>query len=122
MKLFLLILITHWIADFVLQTEWMAKNKSKNWGALLAHTGIYSLVWFAVLAFYEAENLIIALYFAILTLIAHTVTDYFTSRINSKLWDQGKMHYFFVSIGFDQILHYIQLAITYHYLYDSGWV
>ena len=122
MKLFLLILITHWIADFVLQSDWQAKNKSKRWDALLAHTGIYSLVWFIVMAYYHSEDPSIGLYFAIITMIAHTATDYITSRINSKLWADGKVHYFFVSIGFDQILHYIQLAVTYHYLYEGGWV
>lgn len=39
--------------------------------------------------------------------------DYFTSRLNSKLWAQGRTHDFFVAVGFDQVLHYIQLILTY---------
>ncbi len=73
------------------------------------------------------------LYFMVITFIAHTVIDYFTSRLNSKLWAraeywrkrtetdspgypelQGRfVHRFFVSIGFDQLLHFIQLLLTY---------
>lgn len=30
--------------------------------------------------------------------------------------DAEKTHYFFVSIGFDQILHYVQLLLTYQLL------
>ncbi len=58
------------------------------------------------------------LYFCMITLITHTITDYFTSRLNSKLWAGGKVHYFFVSVGFDQVLHYGQLFLTYHYLFN----
>lgn len=55
-------------------------------------------------------------YFWLITFIAHTITDYFTSRLNSKLWSEGKVHNFFVSVGFDQVLHYVQLFTTYYLL------
>jgi hypothetical protein len=48
-----------------------------------------------------------------ITFVCHTVTDYITSRINSRLWLAQRVHDFFVSIGFDQVLHYTQLYITY---------
>lgn len=110
------IIIVHWFADFVLQTDKQAKGKSKNWKDLLSHTFNYSLTFwcFAVIAF--NGNLIKACYFYVITLVLHTITDYFTSRLNSKLWEQGKVHYFFVSIGFDQVLHYVQLFTTYYLL------
>ena len=115
------ILIIHWIADFVLQTDKQAKGKSKNWGDLLSHTLSYSMVWLTVgtwfvlftLATYTPWNLT---KFIFITFVAHTITDYFTSRLNSRLWAEGKVHYFFVSIGFDQVLHYVQLFTTYYYL------
>jgi len=40
------ILLIHWFADFVLQTDEQAKGKSKNWLDLLQHTLNYSIVWF----------------------------------------------------------------------------
>lgn len=116
------IIVIHWLADFVLQTDSQAKGKSKNWGDLLSHTMNYTTVWGSVgiilivinlfYPFFEYKSWSLTL-FVLITFIAHTITDYFTSRLNSKLWLKGKTHLFFVSIGFDQILHYVQLFLTY---------
>lgn len=115
------ILIIHWFADFVLQTDKQAKGKSKEWGPLLSHTLNYSAVWalIFILWFFINPNDKTALnmfLFPVITFICHTITDYITSRENSKLWEANKVHNFFVCIGFDQILHYVQLFLTYWYL------
>jgi hypothetical protein len=111
------ILLIHWFADFVLQTDEQAKGKSKEWKPLLQHVANYSSVWMLigsiVFPFNQVINLI---YFTLITFITHTITDYFTSRLNSKLWGENKVHNFFVSIGFDQWLHYLQLFLTYYLL------
>lgn len=121
----LAILFIHWIADFVLQTDKQAKGKSKNWNDLLSHTFIYSSVWvFVSCILFGISNktltvfnyVYLSLFFALVTFICHTITDYFTSRLNSKLWAKGNVHNFFVSIGFDQFLHYLQLFLTYYLL------
>jgi hypothetical protein len=121
----LLILIIHWIADFVLQTDKQAKGKSKNWSDLINHTIAYSLVWMSVgvlvtnpfYYIFGVENWLKWIWiFSIITFICHIITDYFTSRLNTYLWNKGDDHNFFVSIGFDQLLHYIQLFLTYYYL------
>lgn len=120
-----IILITHWVADFVLQTDKQAKGKSKNWSDLLAHTFTYSTMWIfasCLLIGYENKGqetqwyVIHSFLFGLVTFICHTITDYFTSRLNSKLWAKGDVHNFFVSIGFDQVLHYIQLFLTLYFL------
>lgn len=114
------IIVIHWIADFVLQTDKQAKGKSKNWSDLLEHTNNYSLLWTIIGMFYTIISLNTSwnwLLFGLITFIAHTITDYFTSRLNSKLWAKGQTHNFFVSVGFDQILHYIQLFLTYYLLF-----
>ena len=116
------IIVIHWIADFVLQTDKQAKGKSKNWNDLLEHTGDYSLLWTTIAMFYTIISLNTSwnwLLFGLITFIAHTITDYFTSRLNSKLWAKGQTHNFFVSVGFDQILHYIQLFLTYYLLFKA---
>lgn len=46
---------THGIADYWLQTDWMAQNKSKDWEALRMHVVIYSfsfmpIAWMLVFA------------------------------------------------------------------------
>lgn len=107
----------HWFADFVLQTDEQAKGKSKNWDDLLNHTASYSTVWVIIgVVLFSMNQYLNVIYFALITFICHTVTDYITSRENSKLWEKGKVHNFFVCIGFDQYLHYIQLFLTYYLL------
>lgn len=112
------ILLLHWFADFVLQTDKQAKGKSSDLIQLLSHTFTYSLVWLIA-----SELLIIAgilpmifIWFAVVTFLFHTITDYYTSKLNSKLWAKGDVHNFFVSVGFDQTLHYIQLFGTFFLL------
>jgi hypothetical protein len=106
-----IIILVHWIADFVLQTHWQATNKSTSNRALLSHTGIYSLAW--ILPAIILLGIVDGIIFVGITFILHTITDYFTSRLNSHLWKKGDIHNFFVSVGFDQILHYGQLFLTY---------
>jgi hypothetical protein len=114
------IIIIHWVSDFVLQTDKQAKGKSKNWSDLLNHTFIYSMCWSISFPLWILDDVgtldYRIFYFILITFICHTITDYFTSRLNSRLWEQKKVHNFFVSIGFDQVLHYIQLFTTYYLL------
>jgi hypothetical protein len=116
----ILIIFIHWIADFVLQTDWEATNKSTNIKALLSHTLRYSVWWTVFIIiygiFFHQLTILNALLFILITFIAHTITDYFTSRLNKKLWDTKQVHNFFVSIGFDQILHYVQLLLTFYFI------
>ncbi len=108
------VIFIHWISDFVLQTHWQATNKSTNNKALTEHVFAYSMVWFFISSIYYGitSNHTILL-FAPITYVCHWITDYFTSRLNSKLYAKGDIHNFFVSVGFDQVLHYTQLFITY---------
>lgn len=101
-------LLVHWFADFVLQTDWQAENKSKNNVALTRHVSTYSLCW-----------LPLGISFAAVTFVTHWLTDWVTSRINSRLYKAGKIHEFFVSVGFDQVIHYVTLALTYYWLVNQ---
>ena len=122
-SIFIAILLLHWVADFLLQTDQQAVNKSKSMYHLLDHTLTYSLLWFLPVSIFALvtghrteEALLLGLKFSAITFVAHTITDFFTSRLNAKLWAKKDMHYFFVSVGFDQILHYVQLILTVKYL------
>lgn len=114
-----IILIVHWIADFILQTDEQAKNKSKSMGYLLSHTATYTLFVTMALTVY-AIIFSVPLYIVALaggiTWVAHSITDYFTSRLVNKLYFKGDVHNMFVVIGADQILHYIQLFLTWQLL------
>lgn len=115
----LVILAIHYVGDFIFQTEWQARNKSKNNAALTSHVGTYTMTWIVpmLIMFSTSAHVLTAFFLAILfagiTFVCHWTTDYFTSRINAKLWAKGNTHGFFVSLGFDQLLHFTQLLLTF---------
>jgi len=130
-----IIIVIHWIADFVLQTEDMAMNKSKSFKALIKHTFVYSLCWYLVLFGFSVwgnhfggpsiEELGWSswmMLFPVITFVFHTLTDYVTSRITSKKFENKQYYAVFPKlgafsvIGLDQVLHYAQLFLTYHLL------
>lgn len=132
--LVLQILFAHWVSDFVLQSHWMATNKSHNWSALAAHVVTYTfsmtlimLIFVTATAYVKMDNtgldaLLFAFFpvaigyfilvWAVVNGVLHFITDAITSRITSKLWQKNDMHNFFVVVGFDQLVHYACLFIT----------
>lgn len=111
-----LMLLLHWLADFVFQTKYQQQNKSKSFKALLAHTATYTLILYVPLqilqeiGFFGAQYWYASLLFALIQFVSHTVIDAVTSRINAILWNNKQTHDFFVSVGFDQFLHLIILV------------
>lgn len=89
-----LILTAHWIADFILQTDKMATNKSTSFKWLSSHVAVYTLAM-----------LPLGPKFAIVNGVSHLMIDAATSRETSYLWKKQDRHNFFVVIGLDQLLH-----------------
>ena len=117
------LLTVHFIADFVLQSDWMAQNKSKSNEALSAHVAIYTvclLIGAIPLAFILGHHggVMMGLWVAI-NGGAHFATDYVTSRINSRLWATKQVHNFFVGVGADQLIHALTLGLTMVWLLRS---
>jgi hypothetical protein len=114
-------IISHWIGDFVLQTREMVDNKSTSNYYLSMHVFAYSIaniiLWMIFMpmfgATYTKGTIMLSL---VLMFSMHWVTDYFTSKQTSKLYKQQNIHGFFTMIGFDQILHYLQLFAIYQYV------
>lgn len=106
MNISLILLINHFVADFLFQNDWMAVNKSKRWDALFLHCFIYafSFIW-------------LGWKFVLITFVLHFITDAITSRITRRLYyPVFHRHWFFAVIGLDQLIHYICLAYTIKYL------
>ena len=105
------LLLVHWVADFVMQTQWMAENKSRRLVALGAHVLTYSSVLgVATVVMFGATQPV--LWFIAVNAGLHFATDFVTSRISAEMWRRQNVHAFFICIGFDQLLHQIALAAT----------
>lgn len=99
-----ILLATHWFADFFCQSDWMANEKSKDFFALSMHVLVYTLVMSVALYFlFPAEWMLIVM---AITYFSHFFTDMITSRITSWLSKRNHKHWFFVMIGFDQLIHH----------------
>jgi hypothetical protein len=97
----LLIIWLHFIADFLLQSTYISMNKYKDWKVLVYHCFVYSLPFY-----------IIGWKFALLAGLLHFPIDFITSRSTHKLYDMKEYHWFFVVIGFDQVIHMTILIFT----------
>lgn len=94
----------HFIADFILQSGFMAKYKSRSNAVLLFHVCVYGIPFF-----YFGYK------FALFNMAAHFATDYISSRVTSLLWKQNSVHWFFVIIGLDQAIHLTTLILSLEY-------
>lgn len=115
--LFLYILVTHFLADFIFQTDEMAQKKSSDWFYLRLHVMVYGLITtlgmvgalvFDVFAYYGIN----LTFYLFLNVVMHYITDACTSRVSKYLWEKNKLHLFFCTIGFDQLIHTATLIYT----------
>jgi len=102
--------LIHFIADFLLQSRDMAKNKSSNFTYLAVHAQILFVVFtIALFPFLGIE----ALWFSLLNSIIHGIIDWHIWRVYKwikrkenintfKYWEDSMFYSF---IGFDQFLH-----------------
>ena len=95
----------HFIADFICQGDKMAVNKSTSVKWLSIHSLVYTLPF-----------LLFGWKFAVLNGLLHFGVDLITSKINKQLWEDKKVHWFFVGIGADQAVHMTLLVSTYMWL------
>ncbi len=117
MRYIISILVIHFVADFVFQNDKMALNKSKSLYWLSIHVLVYTVVLFAgsFFAFRMFSPGMVAIY-ALANGVLHFITDFFTSKLTSRLAQRESKHWFFVAVGFDQLVHYVCLLTTYQFL------
>jgi hypothetical protein len=124
------IMLGHFFADFVCQTEEMATKKSKDMWWLSYHVGVYTTImsFWTILLVMVIHGFILETSppstFFLFSLwcfifVGHWITDFISSKITSRLWKKGDTHNFFVVIGFDQWLHLVQLLIIYKVVLDG---
>lgn len=107
----------HFIADFILQTDQMAMNKSRSNYWLTVHVLSYVACFVPICVWFKFKA-----GFILTNLAAHWVTDYVSSRLTTKCWiawkegNERMRHMFFVVIGADQALHMTALVLTYFWI------
>lgn len=109
-----LLMLCHFIADFILQTDKMAIGKSTSMKWLTIHVVTY-MVPFSILMIFFAPSVYAYTAFIVVNFILHWITDYITSRVGSYFYQNDQRGMFFKTIGFDQYIHIICLTGTFIY-------
>lgn len=112
-EILIAIIWVHFIADFLLQSDWMALNKSKSFTALYTHSFVYSLPFIFIVYFCNMHGLY-AFVFILAIFLSHFLVDGISSKITSWLYKRGERHWFFVVIGLDQAVHMTTLILFYN--------
>lgn len=110
------IMLSHYVADFLAQTEWMASGKSKSIIPLASHIFVYSIVMLIMMAailplkggFNESQLLM----FIGINAVLHFVTDYISSRASSKAYAKKDLRTFWAVIGADQLAHFLGFILS----------
>ncbi len=71
MDMFCCLLMGHLVGDYLLQSNWMAMTKAKNWLALVTHSIIYTVTIFLFSLFAGGIGIIAVL----IVFIAHIILD-----------------------------------------------
>lgn len=102
--------IKHWVADYLLQTAKMVREKG-HYGRIggLQHAGVHAIcTFFVLLAFGLPVQA--ALVFAAIEYIVHYHIDFGKETLSRRLGDTPADHRFWVVLGFDQMLHHLTYA------------
>ena len=131
MKILIIAFIAHFIADFLLQSRQMGKEKSEKFPVLIVHVGTQIIVMYIGLLFVLSGS--VAATIAVLNGIVHGIIDWniwkgykwtvkkwlknnpdHVDTINFKeigVWKYWDDHVFYSTIGLDQLLHTLTIVI-----------
>lgn len=116
--LLIIMFCVHWFGDFLLQPSNMSINKTKSFSLTLKHSIIYTSSFFiaslimTILNILKLDVLSLLIFLGV-TFITHTLIDFYLCRVAYKVMDVEDPNTFLGLMELDQILHYIQLLITY---------
>jgi hypothetical protein len=99
------LLTAHWFGDYVLQTNVIAKEKSRSIKWLLIHVAMYTTVLFICTIVIFPYSMWLP--FLVVNASLHLITDFLTSKLSQKFHSNQRLY--FVIIGFDQLIHSITL-------------
>ena len=110
-----LLIISHFVADFILQGSLAVKKRGLN-RYMLAHAGIMALAFFLPLINYPAGKAVLG---AIILFVVHALIDMVRTE-TTRIFNIVPGTYFFaVSLGVDQILHVSVIYLLFSYFVIS---
>jgi hypothetical protein len=113
---FFWLLCAHYLGDFVLQTNNMAKNKSKSFFVLFVHVLVWSTVILIASLLALPISYRLCFIFVTINFGLHFAIDAVTSRWMAAILFVGKRHEFFMLLGLDQLMHQLCLLVTLYYV------
>ena len=113
MNLFNWLLLGHLVGDWMLQNDWMARNKQQHWfnPAILVHCAVYTgalltTLWWGG----HADPAPPYLLFTAIVFLSHWLIDAGRLAVRWARWlHQSRVH--FVQLMVDQTMHVIILAV-----------
>lgn len=112
----LIVLVLHWLFDFVFQSRKIANEKWHDLKALTDHASIYGLGLLCMafpLNWFINDSVQLGV-FVFTNGLSHLMIDYLTSKATHVLSVEKLEKQFWCTIGFDQLLHLSILVITMH--------
>lgn len=104
LAIILMLTIKHFVADFVIQTDWMIAEKG-YYGKLggVVHAAVHGIFTMAVLLVFAPSQ---AIYWAFVDFVLHYHIDWVKMKIGEKYNYTPADKQFWFWIGMDQMLHY----------------
>jgi len=104
-----ILLIGHFLGDFLFQSNRIAQQKNENINYLYFHWIIYSIVLFVLMLLYESEYWLIL--FLVVSL-SHLMIDYFRINLLKKNQNNESLSKIdLISFIFDQVIHLLIILI-----------
>jgi hypothetical protein len=94
-----ILMILHFVGDFLLQPRSIARTKSKSIKSLTTHCILYGIPFFVYF------NVTFVLY----VIMTHWIVDYISSKFTTMFYQANKEYLFYSVIGIDQLIHHIIL-------------
>jgi hypothetical protein len=100
------LLVAHYVGDFIFQPRFIGDNKSKKPEIMALHCLLYALPFW----------LLFGPEVALATGALHFPVDMLSSQITRMLYKEKQYYGFFSIIGLDQLMHYVVLIYTLHFM------
>jgi ascorbate-specific PTS system EIIC-type component UlaA len=105
----LVVILSHWVADFVVQTDRMAQRRNSSVLWLSGHVLVYMATLNVMLMITWGHS---NTFWILLNGVLHWITELVIGRAARRLRDRNLAHEHSAAIGLEQMIHYSCLFTT----------